>query len=62
MMYGNKYGKGVKPVMTAKAAGAHIVESKLNKGGDTAYRGKRVSVGRVKSGGKSGGKMKGMSY
>jgi len=55
MMYGNKDGNyGVKPVSTAKAAGANLVESKLNKGGDTNWKGSRK--------GKGSSHKKGMSY
>ena len=48
MQYGNKYGHGVKPVSTAKAAKANVMESRLNKGGHQAYRGTRTGVKHVK--------------
>ena len=54
MQYGNTYPKGVKPVSTAKAAGANVKESRLNAGSHTSYRGSRGSVKRTKGGMKGG--------
>ncbi len=56
---GNPKMLGEEPNYTAKQAGSNVVESRLNAGKDTDFRGKRTPVHKS---GKKMGHMSGMNY